>query len=140
MVSFQLSSANFCGSLWLYTQRSGSLLQFFSYHRAKENVKYFFSCWFSDHSPLIKNDLQWKTFRMIYKMAMFRKKKNFPTYQPWRHNNLYLTWHLISLAFWSHGVLIKIGQYTKCSLMIYNLSMFRKINFVVSVNYDVIGI
>ena len=49
---------------------------------------------------------------MIDIMTMFRKKL-FPTYQFWRHNILYLTWYLIFLAFWSHSVLLRIGQYTK---------------------------
>ena len=53
----------------------GSLLSIFSYHEAKENVKYFFSAWFSDHGLLVKNDQQWKTFRMMYNMAMFERKK-----------------------------------------------------------------
>ena len=35
---------------------SGSLLQIFSCHRAKENMKYLFSVWFSDHGLLVKDD------------------------------------------------------------------------------------
>ena len=46
----------------------------FSYHKIKENVKYFFSAWFLDHGLLVKNDQQWKTFREIFNMTMFRKK------------------------------------------------------------------
>ena len=45
---------------------SSSLIKIFSYHRAKENVKYFFSAWFLDHGLLVKNDQQWKTFQMIW--------------------------------------------------------------------------
>ena len=45
----------------------------FSYHRASENVKYFFPAWFSDHGLPVKNDQQWKTFQMIYNMTMFRR-------------------------------------------------------------------
>ena len=62
-------------------QCSGSLLWIFFYHRAKENVKYFFSAWFSDHGLLVKNDQQWKTFRVTYNMNMFRKKIFFPYLQ-----------------------------------------------------------
>ena len=124
----------------LYMQCSGSLLQIFSYHKVNENVKYFFSEWFSDLSLLVKNDQQWRTFRMIYKMITFRKRNFFPTHQLWRHKTLYLTWYLIFPSFWSHSVLLKIGRYTKSNLMIYNLRMFGKIIFVVTVNYDFIGI
>ena len=56
---------------------SGFLVSIFSYHGAEENVKYFCSTWFSDHCLLVKNDQQWKTFRMIYNMVMFERKKNY---------------------------------------------------------------
>ena len=72
---------------------------FFTYHRAIENVKYFFSVWFSDHGLLVKNDQRWKTFQMIYSITMFRKKIFFPTYQLWHHNILYLTCTPFSLHF-----------------------------------------
>ena len=115
-----------------------SLVLIFPYYRAKENVKYFYSTWFSDHGLfLIKNDQQWKTFRMIYNKAMYGRKKFFSTYQLWRHNILYLTRYLVFPAFWSHSVLLKIVQYTKSNLVIYSLSTFGKIVFVVTVNYDV---
>ena len=42
-------------------------------HEAKENVKYFISAWFLDHGLLVKNDQQWKTFRFVYNMTIFRK-------------------------------------------------------------------
>ena len=32
----------------------------FYYHKAKDNAKYFFATWFSDHALLVKNDQQWK--------------------------------------------------------------------------------
>ena len=89
---------------------------------------------------LVKNDHQWKTFQMIYNMAIFARKKFFPTYQLWRHNILYLMRYLVFPAFWSHSVLLKIGQYTKRNLMIYSLGMLGKIIFVVTVIYDVISI
>ena len=54
----------------------------------------------------------WKTFRMVFNNAMFGSKK-IPTFQLWRHNILYLTQYLVFSAFWSHSVLLKIGQYTK---------------------------
>ena len=97
--------------------------------RAKENVKYFFSAWLPDHGLLVKDDQQWKTFWMIYNMAMLGRKKIFPTYQLWRHNILYRTRYLVLPAFWSHSVLLKIGQYAKENLMIYILSIFGKIIF-----------
>ena len=99
----------------LYMQYSGSLLQIFSCHKIKENVKYFFSRWFSDHGLLVKIDQHWKNFQVIYNMIMFRKKIS-PTYQLWSHNVLYLTWYLIFHAFWIHSVLLKVGQYTKSNL------------------------
>ena len=37
-------------------------------------MNYFFSAWFSDRALLVKNDQQWKTFRMIYNMTMFWKR------------------------------------------------------------------
>ena len=119
---------------------SGSLISIFSYHRAKENVKYFFSAWFLEHGLLVKNYQQWKTFRMIYNIAMFGRKKVVRRYQLWRHNILYLTCCLVFPAFWSHSVFLKIGQYTNSNLVIYSLSTFGKIIFVVTVNYDVISI
>ena len=128
----QLSSANVNGVV--------SCFRFFSYDRAKENVKYFFSAWLPDHGLLVKDDQQWKTFWMIYNMAMLGRKKIFPTYQLWRHNILYRTRYLVLPAFWSHSVLLKIGQYAKENLMIYILSIFGKIIFLVTVNYDVISI
>ena len=64
----------------------------------------------------------------------------FPTFQLWRHNILYLTRYPVFPTFWSYSVLLKIGQYTKGNLVIYNLSTFGKIIFVVTVNYDVISI
>ena len=33
----------------------------------------------------------------------------------------------ILLTFWSHSVLLKVIQYTQSNLMIYNLSMLKKI-------------
>ena len=42
------------------------------------------------------------------------------TFSMWRH--------LVFPVFWSPSVLLKIGQYTKSSLMIYNLSTFGKNN------------
>ena len=105
-----------------------------------KSVKYFFSAWFSDHGLLVKNDQQWKTFRVINNMTIFRKKEFSPCYHLWRHNNLYLTRYLVFPAFWSHSVLFKIGQYTKNNLMIYNSSMFGTKIFVVTLNYDVIRI
>ena len=92
--------------------------RFFSYHRATENVKYLFSTWFSGHGLLVKNNQQWKTFRMVFNNAMFGNmamfgSKKIPTFQLWRHNILYLTQYLVFSAFWSHSVLLKIGQYTK---------------------------
>ena len=33
----------------------------------------------------------------------------------------------ILLTFWSHSVLLKVNQYTQSNLMIYNLSMLKKI-------------
>ena len=69
----------------------------------------------------------------------FRKKKIFPYLPVRRHNILYLTRYLVP-AFWCHSVLLKIGQYTKRNLMIYSLSIFGKIIFVVTVTYDLISI
>ena len=45
--------------------------------------------------------------------------------------------YFIFPVFWSHSVLIKIGQYTKSNLMIYNFSIVLAIVFVMTVNYDV---
>ena len=45
--------------------------------------------------------------------------------------------YLIFPVFWSHSVLIKIGQHTKSNLMIYNFSIVLAIVFVMTVNYDV---
>ena len=78
---------------------------------------------FSSSLLFKENDQHWKTFQVVYNMTMFRKNL-FPTYQLWHHNILYLAWYFIFPAFWSHSV--KIGQYTKSNLMIYNFSMFRK--------------
>ena len=103
---------------------SSSLLKFFSYHRAKENVSYFFCAWSSDHGLWVKNDLQWKTFQMIYNMTL--PGKNIFSYLPVMTSWL---WYLIFSTFWSHIFLLKIGQYTKSNLMVYNFSMFRKIIF-----------
>ena len=101
---------------------SSSLLKIFSDHRAKENVSYFFCTWSSDHGLWIKNDLQWKTFQMIYNMTL--SGKNIFLYLPVMTSWL---WYLIFPTFWSHIFLLKIGQYTKSNLMVYNFSMFRKI-------------
>ena len=54
----------------------------------------------------------------------------FPNYQFWSHNIFYLTWYLVFPAFWSHSVLLQIGQYTNSNLMIYSLSIFGKTVFV----------
>ena len=100
----------------------------------KVNVKYFFSAGFSDHCFLVKNDQQWKSFRMIYNMARFARKKN----------SLLTSYDVITFVsdalLWSHSVFLKIGQYTNSNLVIYSLSTFGKIIFVVTVNYDVISI
>ena len=97
-----------------------SLLQIFSC------LKVFFFVWFSDHVLLVKNDQQWKTFGMIYNMTM-SGKTNFSAYPLWHHNVFHVTC-LVFPVFWSPSVLLKIGQYTKSSLMIYNLSTFGKNN------------
>ena len=112
-------------------QCSGSLFWIFFYHRAKENVKYFFSAWFSDHGLLVK---------MISNERPFKWYINFPSYQLLRHNILYLTRYLVFPAFWSHSILLKIGQYTKSNMIIFNSSMFGTKIFDVIVNYDFIGI
>ena len=91
-----------------------------SYHWAKDNVKYFFSAWFSDHGIFVKND---EMFGIFF----------FPTNQLWRHNILYMTRSRVPC-------ILKIDQYTKSNLKIYNLSMSGEIIFVVRVNYDVISI
>ena len=103
---------------------SSSLLKIFSYDRAKENVSYFFCAWSSDHRLWVKNDLQWKTFQMIYNMTL--PGKNIFPYLPVM---TWWLWYLIFSTFWSHIFLLKIGQYTKSNLMVYNFSMFRKIIF-----------
>ena len=91
-------------------------------------------CDFQINVLLVKIDQHWKTFQIICNMTMFRKQ--FTICELWHYNILYLSWYLI----WKHSVLLKIGQYTKSNLMMYDLSMFGKIIFVVSVNYDVISI
>ena len=129
---FCKTSGNGSCRLWLYMKYSDSLLLIFSYHRAKENAKYFFSGWFSDHDFLVKKDLQWKIF----------KKKSFFLYNIYDVIKfcIWRAWFLIFPTFWSHSVLIKTDQYVKSSLLKYNLSMFGKIIFVVDVDDDVIGI
>ena len=88
-----------------------------------------------------KNDQHWKTFQMLWIWLCLEIFFFFcPTYQLLRHNILYLTWYLIFPAFWSHSILLKIGKYTNSNLMIYNLIMFGKIIFALTVNYDIIGI
>ena len=73
-------------------------------------------------------------------MTMFRKKI-FSYIAVITHNILYLTKYLIFPCILKlYSVSLKIGQYTKNDLMLYNLSIFGKIFFVVTVNYDVIGI
>ena len=72
-------------------------------------------------------------------------EKSFTTYRLRSHNAYYLTFYILYLnlifnIFWSRGVLLKIGHYTKINLMIYNcIRMFGKITFVVIVRYEVIG-
>ena len=70
------------------------------YKKRKENVKCFFSGWFSDHDRLVKNYQEWKFFQMMYNMTILRKNK-FPAHQLWRHNILYLVWCLIFSEFWT---------------------------------------
>ena len=116
---------------------SGSLPQVFSYQRAKENVKYLFSGWFSEFSLSIKkSDMLFICVicRIIDDITTFRKK-NYSTYQLCHHNILYLARSPLVSAFWSHSVLLKIDQYIEY-LLIYNLSMFGKIFFLGTVDDD----
>ena len=126
----QLSSVNFNAVV--------SCFRFFLSTELKKMSNIFFSAWLSDHGLLIKTNQQWKTFRMIYNRTMFGREEIFTTCQLWRHNILYLTRYLVSPAFWNHSVLFKIGQYTKRNLLTYSLSMFGKMVFVATVNYDAI--
>ena len=115
--------------------------RFLFYHKAKENVKNFFSACFWDHGLFVKNGQQWKLSNGI-QYGYDWKRKNFP-YLPvmkWSHNILYRTRYLVFPEFESHSVLLKIGHYAKTNLVIYKLSMFGKIMFVMTVNYDIINI
>ena len=68
-----------------------------------------------------------------YKMWEYLEKSHFfSSSQWWRNKKLYMTSYFIFLAFWSHSVLSKVNQHTKSNLMIYNLSILKKIISVVS--------
>ena len=68
-----------------------------------------------------------------YTMREYLEKKHFfSSSQWWRNKDLYMTSYFIFLAFWSHSVLSKVNEHTKSNLMIYNLSMLKKIIPVVS--------
>ena len=60
-------------------------------------------------------------------------------YQLWRRNIFYLT-YLIFPVLESNTFFLKIGQHTESNLMMYNVSMFTKIIFAVTVNSAVIDI
>ena len=138
LTPFQLSSRNFHGLLLSYIRnRVFPCFNFFRVTKLKKMSSIFcviFRTW-----SLLKNDQHWKAFQMIYNMTMV-SEKNVPYLPVRRHNILYLTWYLIFPAFWSHSVLLKIGQYAKSNLMIHNLGMLGKTILVVNVNYDVISI
>ena len=72
---------------------------------------------------------------MIYNMAMFRKIFSLLT------SYEVITFCIgCNISFSLHfEAIVKIGQYKKSNLMIYNLNIFGKI-FVVTVNYDNMGI
>ena len=118
--SFQVPSAKLlCIIIKSYVHCNSFLLSIFSYCKVKQNVKYFFFGWFSDHGLSTKNNQQWETFQILYNITMFKFFIFLPTYQLWRHNILYVAYismYLIFPACPSHSIFLKLVLYTKRNL------------------------
>ena len=86
----------------------------------------------------------WVIFRSwSFSKKMISNERPFKWYIIWSYLEKFFSLptsydvYLIFPVFWSHSVLIKIGQHTKSNLMIYNFSIVLAIVFVMTVNYDV---
>ena len=62
-------------------------------------------------------------------MTIFKKNKLYFSPSRWWLNEVHIWPCTFFLTLWSHSVLLRICQHTKSNLMIYNLSMLKKINF-----------